>query len=413
MKTAGTLVALAAAAGTAIAAPAEASGLTFSVPAHKNPVQRHPIADAHYVLRKYATPETIEAIEADLQARRDAVPLSLRGENATVGANPHGSTPGVDTSYLAEVNIGTPPQKLQLDFDTGSSDLWVFSTDTKSSEVKGQTLYKPAKSTSAKQLQGAKWRVTYGDESHSNGIVYLDTVKVGSATVTGQAVESAQDVSSQFTADSGSSGLLGLAYDIGNSVTPTKQQTWFSNIKSRLAQPLFTARLKHQEVGSYNFGYIDKAQYTGAISYTPAFTDTLGHRLFNAGGYAVGGAALNKRIINGTADTGTSIVYLPTDIADDYWNHVDSAQKVEVSAGQYLYVFDCSTSLPTFSFGVGSGRITIHSDNLNFAPNDGNTCVGGIGGIPGNLAIWGDVALKSGFVVYDDGNNRLGWAEGA
>lgn len=93
-----------------------------------------------------------------------------------------------DDAYVTPVSIGTPAQVLNLDFDTGSSDLWVFSSLTAKADVDEQNVYTPADSSTAKLQSGETWDISYGDGSSSSGVVYTDVVAIGAVTVTAQAV---------------------------------------------------------------------------------------------------------------------------------------------------------------------------------------------------------------------------------
>ncbi|KAI0803466.1 secreted aspartic proteinase precursor [Xylaria sp. FL0064] len=313
-----------------------------------------------------------------------------------------------DSEWLTPVQIGTPAQTLNLDFDTGSSDLWVFSTDTSSRYVNGQTQYSPSKSSTSAKLSGAKWSISYGDGSSSSGIVYTDVVNIGGLSVSKQAVESAQTVSSSFTSESDLDGLLGLAFSTLNTVTPTQQKTWFDNIKSSLDSPLFAVDFKAGGVpGTYDFGFLDSSKYTGSITYASVSTRQ-GFWEFTASGYAVGSGSFKSSSIDGIADTGTTLLYLPSTIVSAYYAQVSGAKNNAQAGG---YVFPCSAALPDFTFGVGSARITIPGDYINYAPYSGSTCFGGIQSSSGiGINIFGDVALKAAYVVFDSTGPRLGWA---
>ncbi|KAL8786038.1 MAG: hypothetical protein Q9213_003021 [Squamulea squamosa] len=323
-----------------------------------------------------------------------------------------------DSQYLTPVTIGG--QTVNLDFDTGSSDLWVFSTETPSNA--GHDIYDPSKSNSSKELVGATWSITYGDQSSSSGNVYTDTVTVGTTSFANQAVELAQQVSAQFQRDVANDGLLGLAFDRLNTVKPAAQKTFFTNVLPSLSAPLFTVDLKKAShmlslnlkaaPGSYDFGFIDTSKTTSKVTFVDV-DNSRGFWTFTSSGYAVGDQSFSSPI-EGIADTGTTLLYLPDAIVGDYYASVNGANN---DAQQGGYVYPCNADLPDISFKIGSYTAVVPGSYVTYAPVDdsGKICFGGIQSSTGiGINIFGDIFLKSQFVVFQGGNNpQLGFASKA
>lgn len=137
---------------------------------------------------------------------------------------------------------------------------------------------------------------------------------------------------------------------------------------------------------------------------------------FTSQGFSVGNAAAVSAPHEAIADTGTTLLLLPQEIADAYYSQVQGAVNDVRGAGGY--VFPCSAELPDYTAMIGSHQAVIPGDFINFAPVDGDTfetattCFGGIQASPANFpfAIYGDIFLKAQFVVFHGGNNELGFA---
>ena len=281
-------------------------GQTLSVPVKRNTVyKKHPAVAMAKVYAKYGK-EMPTRLRTIVSNHRAGVGMASTTKRSTTEGSVSTTPEQYDTEYLANIQIGTPPQTLPMDFDTGSSDLWVFSSETSSQSVSGQAIYSPGKSSTSSKMDGSSWKISYGDGSSSSGNVYKDLVTIGNLSVQSQAVETATQVSSEFTADSAMSGLVGLAFSSINTVSPKAQNTFFDNAMPKLSQPVFTADLKHDAEGSYNFGYIDSAAFTGEMFYVDLFNssaDYSGFWSFQSTGYAVGDGSATSS--SGTGSTGT------------------------------------------------------------------------------------------------------------
>ena len=115
--------------------------------------------------------------------------------------------------YLCPVTIGG--QTMNLDFDSGSSDLWVMSNrlapDVQSElKASGHNIYSPETSHTARPATNLTWEIGYGDGSTARGDVVRDTLVIGNISVEDQAIECAQEISDAFKQSAGD-GLLGLA----------------------------------------------------------------------------------------------------------------------------------------------------------------------------------------------------------
>ena len=164
-------------------------------------------------------------------------------------------------------------------------------------------------------------------------------------------------------------------------------------------------------------------------------TDTSSHSINNANGfweftgagYAVGSGAFKSSSIDTIADTGTTLLLMDDSIVSAYYAGVSGASYDSSQGG---YTFPCSATLPSFTLGIGSYKSVIPGTYMNYSPATGSckssalplptitsltstllACFGGLQSNTGiGFSIYGDIWLKSQFVVFDSGNTQLGVA---
>ncbi|KAI0334716.1 protease [Cubamyces sp. BRFM 1775] len=301
-----------------------------------------------------------------------------------------------DSEWAGNITIGTPPQTFFIDFDTGSSDLWVPSSACNDT-CTGKALYAASKSSTSARKDGT-FQIEYGDGSSTSGPIYTDTVTVGGIKATKQYFSAVTTESPEFVGDP-ADGILGLAFP---AISNLGQDPFFVTAfkQKHAARDEFAFKLN--TTGSeLHIGGVNTALYKGSFEY---------HNLSSDIGYWQIGNA--KALINGESavsgfetiiDSGTTIMYGPPDAVKKVYAAVKGSKIYDADNG--FYSFPCAKP-PTLAFAWGGKSWDISFANLNLGetePGSGQ-CVGALAGQDLGLGsdVWllGDSFMKNVYTVF-------------
>jgi len=326
-----------------------------------------------------------------------------------LGADPIVVNDYQNAQYYGPITAGTPPQTFNVIFDTGSSNLWIPSSQC--TNCGSHPLYQSG-SSSSYTANGTVFKIQYGSGPVS-GFFSDDNVGVGDLTISQQVFAEVTDASGLGMAYSAGKfdGILGLGF---NSISVNHVPTIFDNLVSQglVQQQVFSFYLGKADgqPGELMIGGIDDSKYSGAITYVPLSEETYWELHLDA-------LTLNGQSVSTSTkvviDSGTSILAGPS----------DEVAKIAATVGAtpfFLnpkeYTVDCSkvASLPTLEVVIGGQTFSL--TGADYTINLENVyCLFGMTGIDipaphGPLWIMGDIFMRKYYTVFDYGQQRMGFA---
>ncbi|KAJ5141327.1 uncharacterized protein N7443_010703 [Penicillium atrosanguineum] len=316
----------------------------------------------------------------------------------------------LNAQYFSEISLGTPAQTFKVVLDTGSSNLWVPSSECSSIACYLHTKYDSSSSSTYKK-NGTEFAIQYGSGSLS-GFVSQDTLQIGDLKVAKQDFAEATSEPGLAFAFGRFDGILGLGYD---TISVNKMVPPFYNMMNQglLDEPKFAFYLgdanKDGDNSEATFGGVDESHYTGEMINIPLRRKAYWEVDFDA--IALGDNVAELEDTGVILDTGTSLIALPSTMAELLNKEIGATKGF---TGQYTVDCAARDSLPDLTLTLSGHNFTITS--YDYILEVQGSCISSFMGMDfpepvGPLAILGDSFLRKWYSVYDVGNNAVGLAK--
>lgn len=347
--------------------------------------------------------------------------------------------------YFTTCTVGSPPQNLTMQLDTGSSDVWVPSskapicTRKQDKSNPGCTFgtFDSAQSSTFAMVGADQFRITYVDGSGSKGDYFMDSFEIGGANLINMTMGLGRQTDIPY-------GLVGVGYASNEAIVASTQSlnASYPNLPLHMmeegliktnAYSLWLNDLSSDK-GNILFGGIDTKKYEGDLTRIKIYPDAKSNAYTS---FKVALTSLEATSPSGkdtltsplfpipvVLDSGTTLSYLPNDLAIQVWNEVGAVFSSEI--GMAVLPCNMASSLGNFTFGFAGQygpRIHVAMDELVLDLTNGEAptfvsgqykglkaCEFGIQNFSSDPFLLGDTFLRSAYVVYDLVNNEIGLA---
>ncbi|KAF2433961.1 acid protease [Tothia fuscella] len=362
--------------------------------------------------------------KSNMSSISNAVLSSLQQANG-LRKRQDGSTPLIPllggAEFVSEVTIGS--QTVKMIMDTGSSDTWLIKegfecTDSNRKAVDESTCnFGPTYDGTITQIAGQDFQISYGDGEFVTGVFGTQDVEIAGITVQDQQV--ALGTSAFWNGDGISSGLVGLAYPAITSAfkgnTRISYDPLFTSMtKQGLSSSMFSMAIQRggQTGGFIAFGGLPPVTFDETFAKTPIQVLTSGgssQRTF----YTITPDAL---VYTGSAktqksqyivDSGTTLAYLPTNVAKTLNGLFTPKARLDPSQG--AYVVNCNAKAPSLGVKIGGTTFNINPADMVLRDPSG-LCISGIQDGGSGPFILGDVFMQNVVAVFDVGAAEMRFA---